>query len=102
MVLNLSNAVTFNIVPHVVVPRTITHFHCYLMTVILLLSSILVPKTIRIKCFLMVVTHRLRTLVLAYNRYPEILRNKKKHIWHRVQTWLSDYQGYGLVLMAFL
>ena len=37
MLLNLPNAVILDIVPHVVVTRTIKLYHCYLITVVLLL-----------------------------------------------------------------
>lgn len=37
------------------------YFRCYFITIIVLLSSVSVPEAIRNTCFLIVVTHRLRT-----------------------------------------
>lgn len=45
-------------------PHLQNYFHCHFITMILLLSSVSVPKTIRNTCFLMVATPRLRTTAL--------------------------------------
>lgn len=56
---------TFNTAPHVVEPPIIKLFFLFSIAIILLLSSISVPKTTKNMCFLRVETQRLKTAILG-------------------------------------